>query len=214
MKCNRELRTEAAKYITRRWFLQQCGVGLGSIALASLLGGRESFGAAARPAAVDPLAPRLPHFQSKAKRVIYLFMGGAPSQLDLFDHKPSLKKYNGQPVPKEVVMGQKYAFIKPDAALFASEFKFAKHGRTGDHQVHDDRRLQSCARPGADADRLDTIRAAMPGCLDALRPGKRSAKPAGIRRAQFRGRSERRRGALRRRLSADRLPGRAVPQER
>ncbi len=131
MKCNRELRTEAAKYITRRWFLQQCGVGLGSIALASLLGGRESFGAAARPAAVDPLAPRLPHFQSKAKRVIYLFMGGAPSQLDLFDHKPSLKKYNGQPVPKEVVMGQKYAFIKPDAALFASEFKFAKHGQSG-----------------------------------------------------------------------------------
>src|SRR5205823_2810947 len=82
-------------------------------------------------AASNPLAPRQPHFKPKAKRVIYLFMGGAPSQLDLFDYKPSLKKYDGQPVPKEVVMGQKYAFIKPDAALFASEFKFAKHGQSG-----------------------------------------------------------------------------------
>jgi hypothetical protein len=86
---------------------------------------------AARPPALNPLAPRLPHHAAKAKRVIYLFMGGAPSQLDLFDYKPSLQKYNGQPVPKEVVMGQKYAFIKPDAALFASEFKFSKHGKCG-----------------------------------------------------------------------------------
>jgi uncharacterized protein (DUF1501 family) len=78
-----------------------------------------------------PLAPRYPHHAGQAKRVIYLFMGGAPSQLDLFDYKPSLRKYNGQPVPKEVVMGQKYAFIKPDAALFASDFKFARHGQCG-----------------------------------------------------------------------------------
>jgi len=131
MNYEQELRSEAAKYITRRWFLKHCGVGLGSIALASLLGARETFGAVARPAGVDPLAPRPPHFKGKAKRVIFLFMGGGPSQLDLFEDKPSLKKYNGQPVPKEVVMGQKYAFIKPDAALFASEFKFAKHGQCG-----------------------------------------------------------------------------------
>ena len=84
-----------------------------------------------RGSASDPLTPRQPHYPARAKRVIYLFMGGAPSQLDLFDYKPTLEKYNGQPVPKEVVMGQKYAFIKPDAALFASEFKFSKHGRRG-----------------------------------------------------------------------------------
>src|SRR5881394_1850590 len=120
-----------ANLLTRRWFLQQCGVGLGSMALASLLGADKAFGASKTPTAPDPLAPRQPHFKPKATRVIYLFMGGAPSQLDLFDHKPALAKYNGQPVPKEVVMGQKYAFIKPDAALFASEFKFAKHGRCG-----------------------------------------------------------------------------------
>ena len=127
MNYQQELRAEAARYITRRWFFKQCGVGLGSIALGSLLGANRSL-AATKPAATNPLAPRLPHHAGKVKRVIYLFMGGAPSQIDLFDYKPSLRKYNGQPVPKEVVMGQKYAFIKPDAALFASDFKFAKHG--------------------------------------------------------------------------------------
>jgi len=96
-----------------------------------LLGADKAFGATKTPTAPHPLAPKQPHFQPKAARVIYLFMGGAPSQIDLFDDKPMLAKYNGQPVPKEVVMGQKYAFIKPDAALFASEFKFAKHGRCG-----------------------------------------------------------------------------------
>src|SRR2546423_2983641 len=130
MNYDTELRKEAATYITRRWFFRQCGVGLGSIALASLLGAEKVL---ARPSvsSANPLAPRHPHFQPKAKRVIYLFMGGAPSQLDLFDYKPSLKKYDGKPVPKEVVMGQQYAFIKPDAALFASEFKFDRHGQCG-----------------------------------------------------------------------------------
>ena len=122
-----ELRSEHAKLISRRWFLRDCGVGLGAAALASLLSGNA---AAAIPNA-DPLASKAPHFPPRAKRVIYLFMGGAPSQLDLFDSKPALAKYDGKPVPKEVVMGQKYAFIKPDAALFASEFKFAKHGQCG-----------------------------------------------------------------------------------
>src|SRR4030095_11291050 len=79
----------------------------------------------------NPLVPKRPHFKPKAKRVIYLFMGGAPSQLDMFDYKPMLAKYNGKPVPKEVVMGQKYAFIKPDAELYATEFKFAKHAQWG-----------------------------------------------------------------------------------
>ncbi len=131
MNYEQELRAESAKFITRRWFFQQCGVGLGSIALGSMLGGTATNAGAARPTAANPLAPRQPHHAAKARRVIYLFMGGAPSQLDLFDYKPSLQKYNGQPVPKEVVKGQKYAFIKPDAALYASEFKFARHGQSG-----------------------------------------------------------------------------------
>lgn len=130
MNFQNELRAEYARLITRRWFLRDCGVGLGSLALASLLGVDRAQGAtAARP--TNPLAPKAPQFKGKAKRVIYLFMGGAPSQLDLFDYKPTLAKYNGKPIPQEVVMGQKYAFIKPDAALYASEFKFSRHGGCG-----------------------------------------------------------------------------------
>src|SRR6266700_6744729 len=128
-----ELRSEYARLVTRRWFFRQRGVGLGSIALASLLGSNHVLGAS-RPKTggnTNPLAPRPPHFKPKAKRVIYLFLAGAPSQLDLFDFKPTLAKYDGKPVPQEVVMGQKYAFIKPDAALYATEFKFAKHGQCG-----------------------------------------------------------------------------------
>ena len=127
---NNELRSEFARLVTRRWFFRQCGLGLGSVALASLLGAEECA-RAGTPLAANPLAPKLPPLKPKAKRVIYLFMGGAPSQLDLFDYKPTLVKYNGQPVPAEVVKGQKYAFIRPDAALYASEFKFARHGQCG-----------------------------------------------------------------------------------
>ncbi len=130
MNLQTELRAEYARLVTRRWFFRQCGVGLGSIALTSLLDPARALGAPA-PASPNPLAPKPPQFPPKAKRVIYLFMGGAPSQLELFDSKPVLAKYNGKPVPAEVVMGQKYAFIKPDAALYATEFKFARHGASG-----------------------------------------------------------------------------------
>jgi hypothetical protein len=73
----------------------------------------------------------LPQFAPKAKRAIYLFQAGGPSQLDMFNYRPTLEKYDGQPVPAELVKNQRYAFIKPDAALFASQFKFAEHGRCG-----------------------------------------------------------------------------------
>ena len=126
-----ELRSEYARLVTRRWFFRQCGVGLGSVALASLLGTDQAFGVSQPKSAANPLSPHPPHFKGKAKRVIYLFMAGAPSQLDLFDYKPTLAKYDGKPLPPEVIMGQKYAFIKPDAALYATEFKFAKHGKSG-----------------------------------------------------------------------------------
>jgi uncharacterized protein (DUF1501 family) len=129
-----EIRLEYKKLVTRRHFFKECGIGLGSIALASLLDS-DSLAApqqrSTKPQVANPLAPKQPHFQAKAKRVIYLFQGGAPSQLDLFDYKPALVKYNGQPVPQELVKGINYAFIKPDAALYASELKFKKHGQSG-----------------------------------------------------------------------------------
>src|SRR5213594_2184871 len=131
MNYSQELRRVTAQYITRSWFFCHCGIGLGSMALASLLRADKLLAGGPSGSVIKPLAPKHPPLEPRAKRVIYLFMGGAPSQLDLFDHKPTLLKYNGQPVPKEVVMGQKYAFIKPDAALFASEFKFSRHGQSG-----------------------------------------------------------------------------------
>ena len=117
---------------SRRWFLKQCGLGLGKIALASLL--TDAFvskSAAANIAAADALKPRAPHFPGKAKRVIHLFMAGAPSHLDLFDYKPELEKLAGKPLPPSVIAGQRYAFIRPDAAVLGPQFKFAKYGQCG-----------------------------------------------------------------------------------
>ncbi len=118
--------------VSRRHFLRDCGVGLGKIALASLL--TDQFSGRARAAALharDPLAGRQPHFPPTAKRVIHLFMAGAPSQLELFDNKPALAKLEGKPLPPSVIGGQRYAFIRPDAAVLGPRFKFARHGQSG-----------------------------------------------------------------------------------
>jgi hypothetical protein len=115
--------------LTRRHFFRACGVGVGKIALASLLADPFARRAVAAPA--GPLAPRPAHFAAKAKHVIHLFMAGAPSQLDLFDSKPKLAEYEGKPIPPEVIGGQRYAFIRPDAAVLGPRFKFARHGQSG-----------------------------------------------------------------------------------
>ncbi len=117
---------------TRRHFFENCGVGVGRIALASMLA--RQLGVTERASAADaanPTAPKPTHFPATAKRVIYLFMAGAPSQLDLFDYKPTLEKLEGKPIPPEVIKGQRYAFIQPDAAVLGPRFKFAKHGESG-----------------------------------------------------------------------------------
>ena len=80
---------------------------------------------------INPLAPRKPHFAAKAKSVIYLFMAGGPSQLDLFDYKPTLAKLDGQPIPPSVLKDAKYAFIQKTATILSPRFKFAKHGQSG-----------------------------------------------------------------------------------
>jgi len=117
---------------TRRHFFRECGVGVGKMALASLLSDVVSTGAFASPAGPgNPLAPKTPHFAPKAKRVIHLFMAGAPSQLDLFDSKPELTKFEGKPLPPSIIGGQRYAFIRSDAAVLGPRFKFAKYGQSG-----------------------------------------------------------------------------------
>ena len=112
--------------ITRRHFFRECGVGVGKIALASLLADPASAQIENRKSKIQN-----PHFSPKAKRVIHLFMAGAPSQLDLFDYKPDLTKFEGKPIPPSVIMGQRYAFIRPDAAVLGPRYKFAKHGQCG-----------------------------------------------------------------------------------
>jgi len=111
--------------ITRRHFFNDCAIGTGKIALASLLA-ESAYGAAK-----SPNVATASHHAPKAKAVIHMFMAGAPSQLELFDHKPMLTKYEGKPLPPSVIGGQRYAFIRPDAAVLGPRFKFAKHGQCG-----------------------------------------------------------------------------------
>ena len=111
---------------SRRWFLRDCGVGLGSIAAASLLA--EETRAAP---STDPLAVKQPHFPGKVKNVIFLFMAGAPSHLELFDFKPQLAAFDGTLPPPELLDGYRAAFINPNSKLLGPKFKFSKHGESG-----------------------------------------------------------------------------------
>jgi hypothetical protein len=108
------------KQLARRWFLRECGVGLGAMALGQLLG------------AVDnPLAPKKPHYAPRAKSVIFLFMAGAPSHLEIFDYKPQLAKFDGTLPPADLLKGYRAAFINPNSKLLGPRFKFAKYGQQG-----------------------------------------------------------------------------------
>src|SRR5688572_10277376 len=129
MNCHHPLYSRSEPRLnSRRWFLRECGLGLGKIAAASLL----SNAFIARGASQgNALLPKKPHFAPRARRVIHLFMSGAPSQLDLFDYKPELGKLEGKPLPPSVIGGQRYAFIRPDAAVLGPRFKFSKAGKSG-----------------------------------------------------------------------------------
>ena len=108
----------------RRQFLQQAGLGFGSLALASLLNDE----ARSAPAAVDPLALKTPHFPGKVKSIIWLFMTGAPSQVDTWDYKPELQKRDGQPLAGA---DPKTGFFTTSGKCLASPFKWAQHGQSG-----------------------------------------------------------------------------------
>ena len=113
---------------TRRYFLQQSATGLGAVALASLLG---ESGRAASPRRDKPLAPRPPHFEAKAKRVIYLHLTGSPPHLDLFDYKPELVRLDGQDCPPEFLEGKRFAFTSGVPKLLGTPRKFSQHGEGG-----------------------------------------------------------------------------------
>ncbi len=110
----------------RRDFLAQCAGGIGIAALWNLLAADGYAEAGA-----NPLAPKAPHFPAKAKNVIFLFMEGGPSQIDLFDPKPEMKKLDGQVLPESLRKNLRFAFIKPTAKVWASPQTFTKHGQSG-----------------------------------------------------------------------------------
>ncbi len=117
---------------TRREFLRNSRVGLGSLALAGFLGlNKPSAGSDGAAAAGNPNAPRPPHFLPKAKRVIYLHMSGAPPQQDLFDFKPKLNELHMQPCPESLLKNERFAFIKGRPKMLGSPHKFAKRGKCG-----------------------------------------------------------------------------------
>jgi hypothetical protein len=119
--------------ITRRHFFRQSGFGIGGLALATLVDER-LLAIAPRPPQADGAGARRrpePHFAPKAKSIIYLFMAGAPSQLDLFDAKPTLARYDGQEMPKELIpKDERFAFIRGTPRLLGSPFTFGRHGQS------------------------------------------------------------------------------------
>src|SRR3981081_309961 len=120
---------DKAIHLTRRDFFTSTASGLGLLALSSML---QRDGLLAAPGPVDPLAPRAPHFAPRAKNCIFIFMEGAPSQIDLFDPKPKLNELNGQPLPESLTKNVRFAFIKKETAvLMGSPRKFEKYGQCG-----------------------------------------------------------------------------------
>ena len=113
--------------LTRREFLNRCGMGMGALSLASLFGGMSSVQAETAQAGgfINPLTPKQPHFPGTAKRIIHIFANGGPSHVDTFDPKPALEKYHGKAIPLQLKTERK------TGAAYKSPFKFKKYGQSG-----------------------------------------------------------------------------------
>jgi hypothetical protein len=112
--------------LSRRDFFSRCGMGLGALALSGLFDETGLPGSSQAAEAINPLAPKAPHFSGRAKRVIHFFLNGGPSHVDTFDPKPALAKYNGKPLPTENPRTE-----RKTGAAFASPFKFRRYGQCG-----------------------------------------------------------------------------------
>ena len=126
---------EMLRAVTRRHFFRQAGFGIGGAALSSLINQSLAGGPQATPSpainAVNPLAPKPPLFPAKAKSIIYLFMAGAPSQVDLLDCKPMLQRLDGQDCPDDILKGERFAFIVGKPKLLGSPYTFKRSGKSG-----------------------------------------------------------------------------------
>lgn len=129
------LGTRLLQHQTRRHFFKNCALGLGKIALASLMLDRNLSASQAPAQAVNPLAPRPPHFPGKVKNVIFLFMAGGPSQLELFDYKPRLMELDNRPIPQSFLEGRRFAFMNTFTSqvprLLGARRNFRQHGQSG-----------------------------------------------------------------------------------
>ena len=127
-----QIRTEWARHVTRRHFLNRCQVGLGALALGQTIGKNQVISAESNSTQkLGPMAVRPPNHAPKAKRVIYLHMSGSPPQQDLFDWKPALVKHHLEPCPDEIFNGERFAFIKGRPVMLGTPWKFARHGQSG-----------------------------------------------------------------------------------
>ncbi len=129
---NQQLVHDRLQHATRRQFLRDCTTGLGAMFLAGQmgqLGAGAASGLSHDPTA--PLAPAAPPLPGKAKRVIFLHMAGAPSQLELFDYKPELEKLNGRPCPEEFLEGKRFAFIQGTPNMLGPLYPFHRAGESG-----------------------------------------------------------------------------------
>jgi len=130
-----EIQQEMLRLQTRRHFFQDCAFGVGKVALASMLA--QSGMASAQPRVTNPFTPRRPHFPARAKNVIYMFMAGGPSQLELFDYKPRLQAMNGQPIPESFLRDRRFAFMssftRDVPKLLGARRTFRPYGQSGTH---------------------------------------------------------------------------------
>jgi hypothetical protein len=132
MTISQQFESSPLAHLTRRHFFSRCAMGLGGIALASLMNER-LLGAQSPAALPNPMAPKQPHFAPKAKNIIYLFMAGGPSQLELFDYKPKLLELNGKPIPQSFIEGKRFAFMGSSHGtnLLGTRRAFKQHGQNG-----------------------------------------------------------------------------------
>ena len=135
MKLLQELQEAHLKQVTRRHFLRDCTTGMGAIALGSLIGcnsfTHKEAAAAKLPGLIDPMAQKSSHFAARAKRIIYLHMAGAPSQLELFDYKPELMKLDGKDCPESFLKGKRFAFIQGVPQMLGPQASFKQYGQSG-----------------------------------------------------------------------------------
>ena len=130
----KEAQAATMRMHTRRHFLKESAMGLGALAIGSLIGSCGRSKTAVPSISFDPahpLLPKSPPFVGRAKSVIYLHMAGAPSQFELFDYKPELAKMDGQDCPQSFLEGKQFAFITGVPKMLGPQAKFAQHGQSG-----------------------------------------------------------------------------------